>query len=155
MRRFTSNPNPAPRVAASQPAPQTTEAATTVTPTPAAVAKPPSDSAQIVGFFASMKQAVEARQLGVVSELFPNMSDKDAKNWRSLFRDDKVESLTATYDLRGVTETAPGTIEATVFEEVNALKTNGKIETKQSGLRRYTFTHGPSGWRPIRSEKAS
>ncbi|MDH5283670.1 MAG: serine/threonine protein kinase, partial [Gemmatimonadota bacterium] len=148
---------PAPRTTSSQPAPQSTEAATTPVAAPsaaAAAAKPPSDSAQIAGFFASMKQAVEARQMGVVSELFPNMTDKDAKNWRNLFRDDKVESVTATYDLRGVTETTPGTIEATVFEEVNALKTNGKLETKQSGMRRYIFTHGPAGWRPIRYEKA-
>jgi len=121
-------------------------------PAPSAV-KPPSDSAQIVTFFTSMKQAVEARQLGAVSDLFPNITDKDVKNWRNLFRDDKVQSIAATYVVRNVSLTAAGTIEAKVFEEINALKTNGKIDTKQSGLKSYTFTRGPDGWRPIRYEK--
>ena len=141
---------PAVRAASGQQPPATSSSP--AQPAPDA-AKPPSDSAQIVAFFTSMKQAVEARQLGAVSDLFPNITDKDARNWRNLFRDDKVQSIAATYVVRTVSLTAAGTMEATVFEEINALKTNGKIDTKQSGLRRYSFTRGPDGWRPIRYEK--
>ena len=136
----------------SQGRPTPAEVSAPAEPAPSA-ATPPSDSAQIVTFFTSMKQAVEARQLGAVSDLFPNITDKDAKNWRNLFRDDKVQSIAATYVVRGISLTAAGTIEATVFEEINALKTNGKIDTKQSGLKRFTFTRGPDGWLPIRYEK--
>jgi len=147
---------PAPRPATSQPAPQATATGPVAAPAASvAVAKPPSDSAQIAEFFANMKQAVEARQMGAVSELFPNLTDKDARSWRNLFRDDKVQSVAANYELRGVVETAPGTIEATVLEVVNALKANGKIETKQSGVKRYIFTRGPAGWRPIRYDKVN
>jgi tRNA A-37 threonylcarbamoyl transferase component Bud32 len=133
---------------------QPTQAASPASPEPApGAAKPPSDSAQIVAFFTSMKNAVEARQLGAVSDLFPNITDRDAKSWRNLFRDDKVQSIAATYVVRSLNLTDASTIEATVYEEINALKTNGKIDTKQSGLKRFTFTRGPDGWLPIRYDK--
>ncbi len=123
-------------------------------PTPArAGAQASADSAAIVAFYDSLAQAIEARQLGEVKRLLPNLSETEERNWRNLFEDRKIRSLEVIFQVRDVTSDGR-TGYAQVWEELFVTREGGKTEKKREGLEYKTLTLGPQGWRQIRSEPA-
>jgi serine/threonine protein kinase len=114
-----------------------------------------SDSAAIVQFYTELARAIEARQLGEVRRLLPNMSESDERNWRSLFEDRNNQGISAYFQVRAVTRHDPVTAYARVYHTLTVTRSNGKVEQKQRGLEFAVLTLGPQGWREIRSEKAN
>jgi hypothetical protein len=104
-------------------------------------------------FFAELERAIEARQLGEVKRLLPNMDDTDERNWRGLFDDEGIKSLEATYTITRVNR-KDELVYARVKGEVVAFKTNGKMESKRKSDDYITLSFGPGGWRQIRARKA-
>jgi tRNA A-37 threonylcarbamoyl transferase component Bud32 len=109
------------------------------------------DSVAIVAFYDSLAQAIEARQLGEVKRLLPNLTETEERNWRNLFEDRKIRSLDVIFQVRDVTSDGR-TGYARVWEEVFVTREGGKTEKKREGLEYKTLTLGPQGWRQIRSE---
>jgi hypothetical protein len=150
-RQATEPPNRRPAQA-----PSTTPAGTTTTGAPGTSTVLPapgtdiSDSAIVVRYYRELQGAIESRQLGEVRRLLPNLTDKEAEGWRSLFEDRDLETLEAVFTVQAVTRRGE-TIFAKVIQEL-ILGRNGKFDhRKRTDL--VSLTQGPQGWRQIRSEK--
>ncbi|MEP7327232.1 MAG: protein kinase [Gemmatimonadota bacterium] len=135
------------RAPGTQPPASRTSVATTETRPPAVV----SDSQAIVSYYQELSRAVEARQLGEVKRLLPNLSSGDERTWRGIFEDRDVDSVKVSYVVESVTRQ-----ESMTHARVRYSQTVTKKGRPQDRGRIFnaTLTLGPQGWRQIREEKA-
>ncbi len=122
----------------------------TAAPPPSRAAR--SDSAAITDYFQELAAAIEARQLGEVKRLLPNMTANEERNWRNLFEDRGVDSVKASYTVLNVTSR-----EATTYARVRYAQSVIKRGRSQDRGRTLiaTLTRGPQGWRQIREENVN
>jgi predicted Ser/Thr protein kinase len=116
-------------------------------PTPAPVL---SDSAAIASYYGELAAVIEARQLGEVRRLLPNIDDFQADAWRRLFADENVEKIEASYAVLAVT-VQENQVHARVSESVLVTKSGKTTPRNRSFFA--VLTRGPQGWREIREEK--
>jgi hypothetical protein len=113
---------------------------------PAAV----SDSAAIVSYYRELALGIQARQLGEVRRLLPNLDDFAADAWRRMFEDRDVEKIEANFLVLNVTRTED-LVHARVQE---SLVVTEKGKGTPRGRTFYaTLSLGPQGWRQIREDK--
>ncbi|HXI20486.1 MAG TPA: hypothetical protein VNH46_05350, partial [Gemmatimonadales bacterium] len=111
----------------------------------------PSDSLAVVEFYGELQRAIESRQLGEVARLLPNLTDRDVRDWRSLFDDDDIRFLSAPFQVLNVTRDGQ-LLYARVRSTITITHYDGKVERKRRSLDYVTLTLGPRGWRQIRSQ---
>lgn len=126
------------------------------TPPPAvnrtAAAPAVSDSQAILLYYRELERAIEARQLGEVKRLLPNLSVNEERNWRNLFEDRDVEAIKASYALLNVTRR-----ESVTYSRLRytlSVTDRGRTQDRTRVLMA-TLTLGPQGWRQIREENAN
>jgi hypothetical protein len=145
-----ARPVPA-RPGASIPAP-----AGAVAPQPVAAAPPSepaapppverSDSEQIAAYYGELQQALNARQLGEVKRLLPNLRSGDEKNWRSLFESKDVQAIEVGFVILKVTRQGEAA-EAELYYDQRITKKGKMGHSSRNQVA--TLTLGPQGWRQI------
>jgi hypothetical protein len=115
-------------------------------------APPPTDSSQIVSYYRELALGIQARQLGEVRRLLPNLARFAEDTWRRLFEDDGVERIEANFQVLNLTRSGDQ-VHARVQESVVVTK-SGRSNPKNRTFFA-TLTLGPQGWRQIREEKTS
>ena len=117
---------------------------------PAAPAQSPSDSAAILSYYRELALGIQARQLGEVRRLLPNLDRFAEDAWRRMFEDDDVEKVEASFQVLNLTR-AGDLVHARVQESLVVTK-DGRPNPK---TRNYfaTLTLGPQGWRQIKEDK--
>jgi len=111
-----------------------------------------SDSQAIVSYYRELGRAVEARQLGEVKRLLPNLTSNDERNWRGLFDDRDVDSLNVSYIVLNVTRRDALTYARVRYTQ--SVTKRGRTQDK-SRIINATLTLGPQGWRQIREENSN
>jgi serine/threonine-protein kinase len=109
-----------------------------------------SDSAAIVAYYRELAGMIEARQLGEVRRLLPNLTESQEQSWRRLFEDKDVEKIEASYTVGPITA-RPEETHASIREHISITK-RGKV-TPEDRAYFATLTKGPQGWRQIREDK--
>ena len=109
-----------------------------------------SDSAAISAYYRELAGVIQARQLGEVRRLLPNLTPSEEQDWRSLFEDKDVEKIEASYSVGPVTS-LPEETHASIQVHITITK-RGRVTPRD---RSYfaTLTKGPQGWRQIREER--
>jgi hypothetical protein len=117
---------------------------------PPAAAQPASDSAAIVTYYRELALGIQARQLGEVRRLLPNLDRFVEDSWRRLFDDRNVEKIEVNYQVLNLTR-SDDLVHARIQESVVVTK-DGKPNPRNRSFFA-TLTLGPQGWRQIREEK--
>lgn len=112
--------------------------------------RPANDSTAIVAYYHELAQGIQARQLGEVKRLLPNLDQRSEDGWRRLFQDQNVEKLEAVYSVLNLTKAAE-VVHARIQEHLAVTK-GGKTNPKDRAFFA-TLTLGPQGWRQIREDK--
>jgi Protein kinase domain len=112
--------------------------------------EPVSDSTAIVDYYRELALGIQARQLGEVRRLLPNLERSAEDGWRRLFDDRDVEKVEANFAVLNLTRTEDQ-VHARVVERL-VITENGRISPKERTFFA-TLTLGPQGWRQIREDK--
>ena len=110
------------------------------------------DSQAIVSYYRELGRAVEARQLGEVKRLLPNLNSNDERNWRNLFDDRDVDSIKVGYVVLNVTKRESLTYARVLYTQSVAKR--GRLQDRNRTVIA-TLTLGPQGWRQIREENVN
>ena len=103
-----------------------------------------------MAYYHELAQGIQARQLGEVKRLLPNLDQRSEDGWRRLFQDQNVEKLEAVYSVLNLTKAAE-VVHARIQEHLVVTK-GGKTNPKDRAFFA-TLTLGPQGWRQIREDK--
>jgi hypothetical protein len=136
----------APASRAAAPPPQ--DPASEASPIPAS--QPVTDSAAIVEYYRELALGIQARQLGEVRRLLPNLDRFAEDAWRRTFEDEHVEKIEASFIVLNLTRT-DDRVHARIQESLVVTR-NGRPNPKSRSFFA-TLTLGPQGWRQIREDK--
>ena len=118
--------------------------------TPPAAVQPAGDSAAVVAYYRELALGIQARQLGEVRRLLPNLDRFAEDTWRRMFEDRDIEKIEVSFQVLNLTRT-DDLVHARVQESV-VVTEDGRPNPKTRTFFA-TLTLGPQGWRQIREEK--
>jgi hypothetical protein len=117
---------------------------------PIPASQPVTDSAAIVEYYRELALGIQARQLGEVRRLLPNLDRFAEDAWRRTFEDEHVEKIEASFIVLNLTRT-DDRVHARIQESLVVTR-NGRPNPKSRSFFA-TLTLGPQGWRQIREDK--
>jgi hypothetical protein len=142
---------PRPRDASRTAPPASGSTPVTGEPGPSAAAAPPGpgDSLQVAEYYAELKRAIDARQLGEIQRLLPNLTGKEEGQWRKLFEDRKVTGIEAAFFVREVTVQGDEATAHVIYDLTITREAKSNMRQQDQTV---LLSRGPRGWRQIRAD---